>query len=98
MMDKTVGKIELLGQQMRLASFTPEDVYTWVQRVPKDAPVVMYPPFVGASKAFERDFAKLDTIFTWKDRPEFEPLEGERLDHLYQMITDRPVWMFPLLV
>src|SRR5690606_4864514 len=31
--------------RLRLASFGAEDVYTWIDRVPKEAAVITYPPF-----------------------------------------------------
>lgn len=84
----------LEATSFRLASFDPEDVATWIGRVPRRKTVgfVAYPPFVGAHEAFERDFAKLESLFSW-EKPTFEMLEPERLSKLYERIADRPHWM-----
>lgn len=91
-------KARLEAVDMRLASFTPEDVFTWIDRVPKDAPVVMYPPFVGADTAFQKDFAKLESMFDWPGKPTFGELKQEHLSALYEKIMDRPLWLMGINV
>jgi hypothetical protein len=91
-------KARLEAVDMKLASFTPEDVFTWIDRVPKDAPVVMYPPFVGADTAFQKDFANLERMFVWPGKPTFGELKQEHLTALYEKIMDRPLWLMGINV
>jgi hypothetical protein len=90
LVDKTVRRIE--ESPVRLASFTPEDIYTWIKRVPDSDPVISYPPFTNAASAFERDFAKMDQMFEWPDRPEWELLTEERREEVLERIASRKYW------
>lgn len=86
---QTMRRIESLP--MRLASFTPEDVFTWIDKIPKDAPLVMYPPFFGGD--YTNQFAKLDRMFDWPSRPTYEEIQSEHRDQLLEKIQDRPRWL-----
>lgn len=87
---KTKAKVEALD--LRLASYSAEDVMTWMERVPADAGVVSYPPFHGAQKAFVRDFATLETLFEWEPPP-FTEMDDDALQRLFDGIMDRPSWL-----
>lgn len=89
MHETTKRRIEALP--MKLASFTPEDVFTWIDRVPKDAPLVMYPPFFGGD--YTNQFAKLDKMFDWPGRPGYEEIQSEHRDQLLEKIQDRKLWL-----
>lgn len=83
------------GLDLKLASYTSEDVMTWLDRVPEDAAVVAYPPFqaAGAASYFAKDFAELERTFVW-DTPDYTALEDDALDSLYEKIADREEWLF----
>jgi hypothetical protein len=87
---KTVEKVR--AASTRLASFTAGDVVDWIEQAPAGAGVAMYPPFAGAEKAFENDFADLEKLFTWPE-PEFVALDPERYDRLYAAISERDEWL-----
>lgn len=86
---------EVRGFDLRLESYTSEDVTTWIDRVPDDAAVMAYPPFQasGAASYFQRDFSILERIFQY-DEPEYVPMEGDALTDLYLKIADRREWAF----
>jgi hypothetical protein len=89
---KRKAKVETAGETLRLASYSAEDVMTWIERVPADAGVVSYPPFHGAGANFIRDFAKLETMFEWVPPP-FEIMGDPELEQLIDQITDRDHWL-----
>lgn len=90
LLEKTEAKLRAL--KTRCEDFHAGDVVDWLDQAPSDAAVAMYPPFEGAEKAFEADFAQLETMFEW-DEPEFVELTDERRDHLYATIRDRKEWL-----
>jgi hypothetical protein len=87
---KTAKK--LIDSDLKLASYTPEDVATWIESVPPEAGFVSYPPFFGAAENFEKDFAALEDMWTW-DKPPFEPLEDDKLMGLIERMMDRKHWL-----
>lgn len=89
---KTTTKVVAAADTLKLASYSAEDALTWIERVPKDAGVVSYPPFHGAGKNFVRDFAKLEKLFEWTP-PEFTIMDDPELEHLIGRITDRDHWL-----
>ena len=88
-------KKQLQEHDLKVASYTNEDVLTWIDKVPKDAAFVAYPPFQagGAASYFARDFERLENVFEW-EAPEYTMLEDEALTELYLKIADRKEWMF----
>lgn len=90
LMEKTTAKIRALD--LRLAEYHAGDVVSWMQQCPPDAAAVSYPPFFSASAAFERDFAKLESLFLWP-KPEFVELTEDRMDMLIASIMDRREWL-----
>jgi hypothetical protein len=86
-----VTKRRIENLPMRLASFSPEDVFTWIDKVPKDAPLVMYPPFFGGD--YTNQFAKLDKMYDWPARPGYEEIQSEHRDQLLEKIQDRKQWL-----
>lgn len=87
---KTLTRLEPLP--LHLATFSAADAADWITQVPPDAGFCSYPPFFGADKAFQRDFAMLDSVADWP-RPSFQPLTPERLNRFMQIATDREHWM-----
>ncbi|WP_435861565.1 putative antirestriction adenine methyltransferase [Streptomyces milbemycinicus] len=67
----------LAATDVELASYTVEDVRSWLQRVPREAPVCSFPPFYGGG--YEKLYEPLDTHFTW-DAPEYELLSDADAD------------------
>ncbi|GHD98548.1 hypothetical protein GCM10010339_06160 [Streptomyces alanosinicus] len=73
-----------------LASYEVEDVRSWLQKVPRDAPVCSFPPFY--SNGYEKLYEPLNTHFDW-DAPEYEPLSDADVVGVLGAITDRPYWL-----
>ncbi|WP_413809661.1 hypothetical protein [Streptomyces sp. OE57] len=80
----------LSGSDVELASYEVEDVRSWLQRVPRDAPVCSFPPFYGGG--YEKLYEPLNEHFTW-DSPEYEPLSDADVVDVLGAITDRPYWL-----
>ncbi|MGW3563068.1 putative antirestriction adenine methyltransferase [Streptomyces sp. NPDC000941] len=80
----------LSAADVELASYTVEDVRSWLLRVPREAPVCSFPPFYGGG--YEKLYEPLDTHFTW-DAPEYEPLSDADVVDVLGAITDRPYWL-----
>ncbi|WP_407286468.1 hypothetical protein [Streptomyces sp. BP-8] len=80
----------LNGSDIELASYTVEDVRSWLQKVPRDAPVCSFPPFYGGG--YEKLYEPLNAHFTW-DAPEYEPLSDADVVDVLGAITDRPYWL-----
>ncbi|MFD8379087.1 hypothetical protein ACFV2X_11200 [Streptomyces sp. NPDC059679] len=80
----------LSGTDVELASYQVEDVRSWLQRVPRDAPVCSFPPFYGGG--YEKLYEPLNEHFVW-DAPEYEPLSDADVVDVLGAITDRPYWL-----
>lgn len=90
---QTVDRIK--GDKFRLESYVPEDVLTWIDKVPRDQALIAYPPFegVGAANQFANDTKKLEMLFKW-NKPDFTMLDDKiRLDFL-RKITEFKYWAF----
>ncbi|MGW3031216.1 putative antirestriction adenine methyltransferase [Streptomyces sp. NPDC001178] len=80
----------LSGSDIELASYEVEDVRSWLQKIPRDAPVCSFPPFY--SNGYEKLYEPLEAHFTW-DAPEYEPLSDADVVGVLGAITDRPYWL-----
>ncbi|MFB7493785.1 hypothetical protein ACFC09_03610 [Streptomyces sp. NPDC056161] len=80
----------LTASDIELASYQVEDVRSWLQKVPRDAPVCSFPPFYGGG--YEKLYEPLNTHFDW-DAPEYEPLSDADVVDVLGAITDRPYWL-----
>ena len=81
---------------VKLASYSPMDVREWVENVvPKDAPVVMYPPFYAGD--YEQQFEPIDHFFDWP-KPDYPELDEDGKDELVKLVTGRPNWLMGLHV
>ncbi len=80
----------LSGSDIELASYEAEDVRSWLQKVPRDAPVCSFPPFYGGG--YEKLYEPLEAHFTW-DAPQYEPLSDTDVVDVLGAITDRPYWL-----
>lgn len=89
LMDKTIKKIRQCN--VRLASFAPQDVQTWIDQIPKNSGVISYPPFFAGD--YESQFAKLEQLFDWPEAPTWVELNQERVEALFVKIADRKEWM-----
>jgi hypothetical protein len=85
---ETVERLSASG--IELASYEVEDVRSWLQKVPRDAPVCSFPPFYGGG--YEKLYEPLEQHFTW-DAPEYEPLSDADVVGVLGAITDRPYWL-----
>ncbi|WP_406200127.1 hypothetical protein OH807_18635 [Kitasatospora sp. NBC_01560] len=82
---------EKLGRtDLQLSSYQAEDVRSWLQAVPSDAPVCSFPPFYGGG--YEKLYEPLNTHFDW-DAPEYAPLSDDDVVSVLGAITDRPYWL-----
>lgn len=82
---------EKLGRtDLQLSSYQAEDVRSWLQTVPSDAPVCSFPPFYGGG--YEKLYEPLNTHFDW-DAPEYAPLSDDDVVSVLGAITDRPYWL-----
>lgn len=84
----TVDRLRQVG--LRLASYDAEDVRSWLDRVPVDAPVCSFPPFYGGG--YETLYRPLDQVFEW-DAPEYDVLTEDDVAAVLRQITDRPYWL-----
>jgi hypothetical protein len=83
--------VERLGRtELRLSSYTAEDVRSWLDKVPDDAPVCSFPPFYGGG--YEQLYKPLNAAFTW-DAPEYAPLTDDDVVDVLGRITNRPYWL-----
>ncbi|MGP8301968.1 putative antirestriction adenine methyltransferase [Streptomyces inhibens] len=80
----------LSASDVALASYQVEDVRSWLQKVPSDAPMCSFPPFYGGG--YEKLYEPLNEHFTW-DAPEYEPLSDADVVDVLGAITDRPYWL-----
>ncbi|WP_093701246.1 hypothetical protein [Streptomyces sp. MnatMP-M27] len=80
----------LSGSDVELASYEVEDVRSWLQKVPRDAPVCSFPPFYGGG--YEKLYEPLNEHFFW-DAPEYEALSDADVVDVLGAITDRPYWL-----
>ncbi len=80
----------LSGSGIELASYEVEDVRSWLQKVPRDAPVCSFPPFYGGG--YEKLYEPLEAHFTW-DAPEYGPLSDADVVDVLGAITNRPYWL-----
>ncbi|NUK32318.1 hypothetical protein HRW12_00705 [Streptomyces lunaelactis] len=85
---ETVARLST--SDVSLASYQVEDVRSWLQKVPHDAPVCSFPPFYGGG--YEKLYEPLNEHFTW-DAPQYEPLSDADVVDVLGAITDRPYWL-----
>lgn len=86
---------QIKNLSMRIDSYSSEDVFSWMDRMPDNAPMLAYPPFKGAGSAglFQKDYAVLERLFNWEP-PEYQKLEKDTLHDLHLRIADREKWAF----
>jgi hypothetical protein len=87
----TVGKLSRVT--LKLASFYPGDVRAYLNEVPQDAPVCMFPPFWA--KGYVNMFRGLETHFEWP-QPEFGELDEDGKREIVELVIDRPNWLLGL--
>ncbi|MFJ2203200.1 hypothetical protein [Streptomyces violaceusniger] len=80
----------LSRSDVELASYEVEDVRSWLQKVPRDAPVCSFPPFYGGG--YEKLYEPLNEHFVW-DAQEYQPLSDADVVDVLGAITDRPYWL-----
>ncbi|MER8001640.1 hypothetical protein [Streptomyces sp. NPDC095613] len=89
--DKHAETVQRLSaSDVELASYTVEDVRSWLQKVPREVPVCSFPPFYGGG--YEKLYEPLNTHFEW-DAPQYEPLSDADVVDVLGAITDRPYWL-----
>jgi hypothetical protein len=88
---KTKQKIENL--QVRLKSYYPGDVFTWLDDIPEDQGVICYPPFFGETGDYEKYFQKLEELFLW-ETPDYDFIFGDRLIEFFRKMMTKKHWVF----
>lgn len=91
LLDKTTAKLADAAAGVKLASFHAEDIATWIDRVPADAPVASFLPSADTDAVFKR----LAAMFTWQ-APPHDPLTAEQSADLIAKIVDREHWLLAL--
>nr|WP_243460413.1 hypothetical protein [Streptomyces sp. M54] len=91
MHEKTATKLRAL--ETRLGSFFAGDVRDYLDQVPPEAPVVMFPPFYAAD--YQAQFASIDAAFDWPP-PSFDELTEEGKERIIEQVQDRPNWVLGL--
>lgn len=86
---KTVAKIN--ANEVSLKSFFAGGVLEMMDGVPREMGMVCYPPFFAGD--YENMFAKIDALFDW-DAPSYLELDAEKIDGLFDRITEQQFWMF----
>jgi hypothetical protein len=81
---------KLSANTLRLASYDCEDVSTWLDKIPADAPVMSFPPFYGGG--YETLYAPLEAVFDWTP-PHYRVLSEQDVVGVLERITDRPHWL-----
>jgi hypothetical protein len=93
---KQVEKLEAMST--RLASYSCEDVTTWVERMPERAGFISFPPFW--SDGYDKMFEQFATLYDW-EQPEFEDVapqtsSGEATGNapkLLQTVMEQDHWL-----
>ncbi|WP_262391661.1 hypothetical protein [Nocardiopsis sp. CNR-923] len=90
---KTSAKLEALT--VRLASFYAGDVRDFLDEVPSEAPVVMFPPFYSGD--YQAQFAAHGKFFDWPE-PDWRDLDEDGKEQIIEQVHDRPNWVLGLHV
>ena len=90
MLAKTEAKLQAAHEAVKLASFAAEDVFSWIERVPADAPMISFPPFYAGG--YETMFTNLANLFEW-DEPAYSIVDETNIEDLYGKIADRREYM-----
>jgi hypothetical protein len=88
---KTLDRVKAFD--LRVDSFTAMDVFDWADTLDKDGALVCYPPFVGFEDAYAKLYEKLDLVFDWPDRPDYEILEDDRQSEFWKKLPEFDSWM-----
>ncbi|MFE7330803.1 hypothetical protein ACFU8W_38855 [Streptomyces sp. NPDC057565] len=91
MHEKTATKLRNL--ETKLGSFFAGDVRDYLDQVPPNAPVVMFPPFYAAD--YQAQFAPIDSAFAWPE-PKFDELTEDGKERIIEQVQDRPNWVLGL--
>lgn len=81
----------LSTMEFRLDSFYAGDVVDFVKQVPKDDPLLMFPPFWAGG--YEKLFKPLNEVFDWEP-PEYRVFDEDEIDDFMAEVTNRPRWWF----
>ena len=88
MYSKTVEKVE--SATPFLASYHAGDVVEWVKTLPRESSFICFPPFYAGD--YESMFKRLGKVVSW-DEPEYEMLDDDRLQVLFQQAQEFDHWM-----
>ena len=88
MYSKTVAKVE--SATPFLASYHAGDVVEWVKTLPRQSAFVCFPPFYAGD--YESMFKRLGRVISW-DEPQYDMLDDDRLQVLFQQAQQFDYWM-----
>lgn len=88
---QTVEKIS--KNEMHILSYFNGDAMEFVKKSPTESGFVSYPPFTNAGKAFIKDFAKLESLFRFK-QPTYTVFDENTLLDYFKLITEKKYWLF----
>lgn len=86
---KTKEKLEKI--EPFISSVYEGDVCEWVDKIPKDAGFICYPPFFAGD--YEKMFRAIDEMFDWVP-PEFENINKDRINEMFAKLIQREYFMF----
>lgn len=69
------------------------DAMDFIDTCPEDQGFVSYPPFKKAGKAFQKDFAKLEKLFSFEP-PEYQIFDEELLQAYFEKMLQKKYWLF----
>lgn len=88
---KTVEKLS--QNQISIESYYEGDAYDFAVNAPEDMGFVTFPPFKNAGHAYEKDFAKIESLFI-HEQPEYECFDEDRLKDYFRQIMKKRYWCF----
>ncbi|MDD5092805.1 MAG: hypothetical protein PHV74_00270 [Dehalococcoidia bacterium] len=83
-------KEKLQKLTLKLASYSAEDVYTWIDRVPDGKALVMYMPFFSGD--YTNQFKKLGRLF-FHTEPEFKEIDQDRKMEILGKAMRKDKWV-----
>lgn len=91
MHEKTVKKLS--ESKVSIASYYNGDAFNFVKESPADVGFISFPPFKKAGKAYAKDFAKLEQIFSFSP-PEYSYFDENSLIEYFRLIMQKKAWCF----
>ncbi len=88
--ERTVERVEVALQGMRVSSFDKGDVVEFLDRVPDECALISYPPTYRGG--YERLYRAMDEVFEWNE-PEYELFDEERFKMMLEAVVGKNHWI-----